>query len=452
MRASIRDGNSFAVMVGSGESYLSAYAIFLGGSPLQLAFLASLPAAIGALGQLLGLWVLQFIRTRRALIAGAVFINAIVWIPIAILSLVLAPSHFAVWCLLGFLVIYYASGGFAGPAWNSLMGDMVPENIRGSYFGLRNRSIGMFTFISMLGAGQLLHLSNIISAPEVGYLMIFCIAGISRTLSTYWLQKYDDPPHLTSQHHYFSFWQFVRRAPSSNFARFVIYVAIINGAVAFSGPFFTVYMLRDLQFTYFEFTITAGASVLVQFLTMQYWGKLADLFGSKKMMNILSFGVVLAPALWLGSESLAYIILVQFFSGAVWAGFNLAAATFLFDAVTPAKRARCTAYQAVMNGAFVTLGAVLGGLCVELLPQSINLGGLEWSPRSPLLFLFIISAIVRLMASVILLPRFREVSEVQPIRHFELLFWITGLRPISGVSFGIITDGAKRRDTTGQKD
>jgi MFS family permease len=418
---------------------------------MQLAFLASLPAAIGALGQLLGLWVLQFLRTRRALIASAVLINAIVWIPIAILSLMLAPSHLAVWCLLGLLVIYYASGGFAGPAWNSLMGDMVPEDIRGSYFGLRNRSIGMFTFISMLAAGQLLHLSNIISAPEVGYLVIFCIAGLSRMLSTYWLQKYDDPPHLTSHHHYFSFWQFIRRAPSSNFARFVIYVAIINGAVAFSGPFFTVYMLRDLQLTYFEFTLVAGASVLVQFLTMQYWGKLADLFGSKKMMNILSFGVVLAPALWLGGDSLFYIILVQFFSGAVWAGFNLAAATFLFDAVTPAKRARCTAYQAVMNGTLVTIGAVLGGLCVEILPSSVALPGWEWSPKSPLLFLFIISALVRLLAAIIFLPRFREVSEVEPIKHFELLFRITGLRPISGVSFGIITDGARRRYTRVQR-
>ncbi|NDC36542.1 MAG: MFS transporter [Proteobacteria bacterium] len=445
LKAAIYDGNYFALMAGAGEGYLSAFAIFLGGTPLQLAVLTSLPAILGAAGQLVGLWILRFVTSRRMLICRAVFVNGMVWIPVVALPWLCELGESTVWIFIALMVVYHGSAGIAGPAWNSLIGELVPEQIRGSYFGFRNRLIGLFTFLAMLSAGQMLQFAAVVGNLPLGYAAIFSAACFARLRSRYWLGKYDDPDHRVSGHHDFSFWQFVRRAPYSNFARFVVYVAIINGAVAFSAPFFTLYMFRDLRFSYLEFTLTAAASVLVQFLTMQYWGKLADTFGSKKLLNILGAGVVVAPLLWLVSGSIWYIIGVQFFSGAVWAGFNLAAATFLFDAVTPAKRARCTAYQAVMNSIFVTIGALAGGALAGSLPNSVAVLGWEWTPTSPLILLFVISAILRLMASVILLPRFREVTEVEPIRHTELLFRITGLRPISGVTFSIFTGGAKGR-------
>ncbi len=445
LKAAVHDGNFFSVMVGAGEGYLSAFAIFLGGTPLQLAFLTSLPAVLGAAGQLAGLWMLRFLKSRRTLICHAALVHALVWLPIAGIPWAVGNGPWAVWALLGCLVLYYSSGGIGNPPWNSLIGDLIPENIRGAYFGFRNRLMGLFTFFAMVIAGQVLQVASVLESTAIGYAVIFIIAFGARLVSRYWLLQYDDPEHSTGHHHYFSFWQFIRRAPSSNFARFVLYISIINGAVAFSAPFFTLYMLRDLKFSYLEFTLTAAASVLVQCFTMQYWGRLADLFGSKKLLNILGFGVVLAPLLWLASKNFWFIIAVQFFNGAVWAGFSLAAATFLFDAVTPAKRARCTAYQSVMNSIFVTIGALTGGCVVHYLPESITVGDVVWMPQSPLIFLFAASGLLRLMASCALLPRFREVSDVEPIRHRELLFRITGIRPISGMTFSLFTGVGRRR-------
>ena len=56
-------------------------------------------------------------------------------------------------------------------------------------------------------------------------------------------------------------------------ARFSIYVALMNAAVGLSSPFFTVYMLRDLQLSYLEFTVLSGTSVFVQFLMLGTWGR-----------------------------------------------------------------------------------------------------------------------------------------------------------------------------------
>lgn len=39
-------------------------------------------------------------------------------------------------------------------------------------------------------------------------------------------------------------------------------------SVAIAAPFFVVYMLRDLHFTYLEFTINTAMSILIQFLAL----------------------------------------------------------------------------------------------------------------------------------------------------------------------------------------
>src|SRR5690606_13056435 len=137
----------------------------------------------------------------------------------------------------------------------------------------------------------------------------------------------------------------------SNFARFVYFVSLINFGVNIATPFFAVYMLRDLQFSYMEYTIVTATNTVTQFLTMQYWGQISDQFGNKKILNVCGYGVAFSPILWLFGDAMWYLLLIQVFAGLVWAGFNLAAANFMFDAVTPPKRARCAAYQAMVNGA-----------------------------------------------------------------------------------------------------
>ncbi len=54
LRASIKDGMCWSVMCGMGESYLSAYAIFLKAVPLQIGIIAALPMLAAALSQHLG--------------------------------------------------------------------------------------------------------------------------------------------------------------------------------------------------------------------------------------------------------------------------------------------------------------------------------------------------------------------------------------------------------------
>jgi MFS family permease len=443
LRAANRDGMAWAVMVGSGENFLNVFAIFLKASPLQLSLLATLPLFIGALFQILGLWSLQLVSSRRTIVVCASMLNALVWAGIATLAL-FGDGQTAVLFLIVGAVFYHASGNFSAPPWNSLIGDLVPADIRGRYFGLRNRLIGFCTFMAVLVAGQTLDLSERFDNPRLGFVIIFSIACLSRLLSVRYLKQYEDPALEVRREDHFSFWQFVSRTHRSNFARFVMYAAIVNAAVNVSAPFFAVYMLNELHLSYIEFTLVTATNTVTQFLTMQHWGALSDQFGNKRIINVCGVGIALTPILWVFGSSLPYLFFIQIFAGFVWAGFNLAAVNFIFDAVSPAKRARCVAYQGLVNGLFVLLGSLFGAWFVENVPASVSMLGLTWAPYSSLYFVFVLSGLVRLFASVALLPLFKEVRTVQAVRSGELILRITSLRPLAGATFSFLPFSRKR--------
>ncbi|MFM1847490.1 MAG: hypothetical protein RL417_964 [Pseudomonadota bacterium] len=454
LRAAVKDGMAHSVMIGAGETYLGVYGIFLQASTLQVGLLATLPAFVGAIFQAVAVFFMPFFKTRRRPIVVSAVINGLIWFPIAILPFAFGVGHHAVWVLIFLVTIYHIAGNFGAPIWSSLIGDLVPASGRGRYFGRRNKLIGLSTFLAVIAAGQTLEWSRDRAVAGVGFLSIFIVAALARLLSAHWLCAYDDPEHVVRREEMFSFYQFIKRLPHSNFARFVLFFATINFAVAFAGPYFALYMFRDLNLSYIEFTLLSAAVTVTQFFTMQHWGKINDRFGSKKILNICGIAVALGPVLWLFSSELWWILIIQIYAGFVWAGFNLASTNFMFDAVTPPKRARCAAYQSVVNAAFVLVGSFLGGWTAELIPDRLPLGFTTVELSSPLLVLFFLSGVLRLAAAWVLLRRFQEVRPVEHIAHRHLIFQITNLRPLSGATFSVISGFFQRqkRPTHGDVD
>ena len=67
-RYGLRDGACQAVTHGSGEQYLSAFALLLGASPFQLSVLSALPQLIGTGAQLASVKLLRWFPDRKTLI------------------------------------------------------------------------------------------------------------------------------------------------------------------------------------------------------------------------------------------------------------------------------------------------------------------------------------------------------------------------------------------------
>ena len=147
LKLSIMEGGFASAMVGFGESFFSAFAIFLKASNFQIGLVGSLPRAMGSFVQLYSHKVLNLFKSRKKFIAFFVLLQALMYLPIA---LVFFFGNFSVPLLILFLCLYYIFGMSVGPAWSSWMGDLVSSEFRGKYFSKRNTIAGFVSFAVLM--------------------------------------------------------------------------------------------------------------------------------------------------------------------------------------------------------------------------------------------------------------------------------------------------------------
>ena len=288
----------------------------------------------------------------------------------------------------------------------------------------------MLGVAGMIAGGMILHgmeQRNLL----YGFCLLFGLGLLSRFFSFLSLQRMSEPSSTYNKEDVFSFLQFFLRLKKSNFAKFVLFVSATNFSVNLAAPYFAVFMLQDLSFNYFLYAMVTIAAPLTLYLTVSRWGRHADKVGSLKVLLLTSKCFPLIPLLWIVDQTPWYLLMVEMFSGFLWAGFNLCAVNFIYDAASPQKRTRCIAYFNVVNGFALSCGALLGGFMVRHLPPLFG---------HKILALFFISAMLRLAVSWALPRMLKEVRHVEHIKSLDLFFSMIRLRSIPGIDRGSLRD------------
>ena len=404
LRHSIRDGMGFSVAAGGGETYFSAFALFLRATAPQVALLTTLPPLLGSLAQLFSAWLGRFTGRKRIVLVGCT-VQALLWLPILLVP-TLFSGH-AIIALLVLLALYYSANNFAAPQWTSIMRDLVSERRRGRYFAHRTRLTTITTFVALVACGLILHVFDTEDRTYLGFVLIFLIAFVARSISVYHLTFLHEPaanPSSTPDMHIEHWW---RSLKSTGAISFSVYFALMNTAVGISAPFFTVYMLRDLELSYLEFTALSGTSVFVQFLTLHTWGRIADVYGNRLILIVTSASLPVVPLLWLVSDNFWFLMGIQGLAGLSWAGFTLSAGNLLYELVPTTRRAAYVAFHNVGTAAGVFIGAMIGaGLVIVLPPRAVLFGSSD--VLSNLLYLFALSGAARAILATLLARHVRD--------------------------------------------
>jgi MFS family permease len=434
LRHSVRDGMAFSVQVGAGETYFSAFALFLSATAAQIALLSTLPLLLASSAQIFSAWLGNYVGRRRLVIMGCA-LQALLWLPILLLPALF--SGYAIPALLVLLVLYHSANNLAAPQWTSIMRDLVSERRRGRYFAYRTRLTTIATFVSLVVCGLVLHELDTADSTYLGFVVIFLIAFLARTVSVYHLTFLHEPPATSPvpDMHIEHWW---RSLKSTGAIGFSVYVALMNAAVGLSSPFFTVYMLRDLALSYFEFTVLTGTSVFVQFLMLTTWGRIADVYGNRLILIVTSISLPVVPAIWLLSDNFWALLVFQALSGASWSGFTLSVGNLLYELVPQTRRAAYVAFHNVGTAMGVFAGAMIGALLQGILPPRAVLFGSS-GILSNLLYLFVISGLLRGVLAALLARRVRELRK--PRRSLSapaLVMRVTGLNSMVGFVYDFI--------------
>jgi MFS family permease len=242
-------------------------------------------------------------------------------------------------------------------------------------------------------------------------------------MSFFFLTKYYEPKTGNKIVNRDNFFSYFKNFGNDDFVKFSVFTGLMSFAVYLSVPFFAVYMLRDLGFSYLKYMLITTSASVTLLLTLSSWGKHADKIGNISVIKLSAVMISILPALWIFSSSTIYLIIVQIFAGFAWGGFNLAVVNFIYDKSAKEKRISNFSFFNLINGLGIFAGSIIGGFLIPNLPAISG---------NKILTLFLISAIVRFIASV-MLSNIKDSKNIRTVGSFELFFSIIGIKPIIGV-------------------
>lgn len=379
------------------DNVIGPLAIALGGTPMQIGLLSALPQLLAAQAQLLTHTFVAWAHSRKGVLLIATGLGVLPWLALAAIPhLSLAdPVMWLVPLAILTLVLYQ----FPAPAWGSWIADLLPLHRRGAYFGLRASVGSLVGAAVVLGFGLLL--DQMSSQTYWGFTIVFLVAAAMRLCSFAMMWGMSEPPMRPSRAG-MGLLEFIKTAQRTNLGRVVLYTAALYLGVFLAGPYFSIFMLRDLKFSYTTFLFLQTVSVVATIIGSRLWGLYADRRGNVRVIRITGLGMASMPLLWLVSQQVPFLILVNIIGGLCWSGFALCSLNYVYEATPPGQRARVVGYLAAFGGVGLFLGAVVGGALVGHVPTLF---------AYPLMTLFLLSGIARLVAAAVFLPFITESRE-----------------------------------------
>ncbi len=393
---------------------LTGYLIALGAGPRALAAAASAPLLVQAFSPLLA-----WLGTRRARRTGYIQLLTTLgrglWAYAIFLPWLVPDGWSAAWTLVGLIALSAFLQGGIGPAWISLMADIVPDSIRGRYFGFRNSVCGVVGMAAGLAAGAYLD-----RAASPGGFQMLLAAGLLFGLTGIVMYGWHEDPQRPAPR--LAPWEMlVAPLRDPNFRRFLAFSMYWNAAVMLGSPFVIPFFLQHLGMSFTQVAIFSAIAATCGLVTMPLWGRIADQVGHKAVLGVtLVVVAAILPACWIFSAPgfLLFIWIGGVVDAVGWGGFNTA--LFNLSLNTAPARYR-VAYMSVLGAAAGITGCATGLLSGPLLealaPWSWEYRGFQWTGFHSL---FAVSALMRGSAWLLLrrIPESRKRSLGDVLREY----------------------------------
>jgi MFS family permease len=187
--------------------------------------------------------------------------------------------------------------------------------------------------------------------------------------------------------------------------RLLVYLLLVQTAAQIAGPYFTPYMLKTVQFSYWQYMALMATSFGMKVLTLPAFGSLAHRYGARRLLWIGGLGIIPVSGLWVVSDSFWFLIGVQVIAGTTWAAYELAMFLLFFESIRAEERTSVLTTFNFANSLATCVGSLLGGLLLATLGKT----------QHTYLLLFGLSSVARL-GTVVALFRVPQISfESKPI-------------------------------------
>jgi MFS family permease len=399
----------------TGGAFLTGLALYLGANDVTIGLLAALPF-LAQTAQILSAYLVDRTGRRKSItLWAAVAARQSWWLIVPLLFLPVT------WGLEALLVIVTFSGVaimISTPAWMAWMADLVPERIRGRYFGFRSAAVAVTTLSATIVGGLILDYFRKSGQDHIGFAVIIGTAGVFALAATILLNKIPDrPPHQIRVP--FQWSRLIEPFKDKRYRRLLEMTLAWNLAIGISAAFFAAHMLTNLGMSFTQISLYSCLASLVAVGLNRPWGNLIDRFGSKPVLVFCALGIALVPMIWWipRADSLWILWFEAVYSGALWTGFNLAVFTLPIASSPREGRTMYLAMFSVVTGVAFFTSSTAGGILAE------SWSHVHWSMGKQTVvnyhLLFALSSLLRAMAAVFFMTFHEPQGKPLPIMvHF----------------------------------
>lgn len=363
MRLSIIEGISAIIVFNLlGGAYLTGYLLYLGANAATIGLITAIPF-LTQIFQIYGAFLIQkYNHDRRVWIAWLAGIHRMLWALTGAVPFLFPES---LWIPVFFLLFTISWGAIqiAVVFWGSLMGDMVPPEVRGRFFGFRNALLAGIGSVILMAGGWILD----IYPGGFGFAILFTISFLAAGWNFIVFLKHPNMPFEPSS--VSGRWNmFIKPFRDRAFYRTIWFISLWSFFQGLAIPLFGFVMLDILSVSYKTVAIVTTVQTIATTVSFFVWGILNDRFKSSHLLLWALPIYALSALLW-GTMAflpmMVVLLLAHVFLGVSMAGYNMLLFNFLIGDTPADDRPMYIASFSAVTGIFAFLGPVTGGIIFQ---------------------------------------------------------------------------------------
>lgn len=316
-RLSIWNGAASIIAQSFMTSFIPLFAIqVLGASNFQVGLISSMPSFMTMLAMIPGAIWISRLEFKKAFTAYHIFAARFGLFLISIIPFI--PFTNQAWMLVVFIGLLNFPNALATLSWQSLIGDLIPDERRGKFFSERSQILTIVGMIVTFITGALLNIFD--KTNPVPYQWIFLLGFLFGIVEVYYLIKHTEIKKTVKKQKTFSKKMISDIFKHKPYFYFLICAILFNFGWQMAWPLFNIYQINDAHATAFWISVFTVANQISQIISYKWWGRFSDRYGNTMMLFIAAVGMGTAPFLMILSTNLYYLAFTNLWSGAFVAG------------------------------------------------------------------------------------------------------------------------------------